>query len=77
MPRFAAELTEERADGVTDMLSYALSEEDMFIIHDLTLSGDRNLFPDTSEGQPHNVSFWGRLGAALGLQHRAVRQSWN
>ena len=59
VPRFAAELTEERADGVTDMLSYALSEEDMFIIHDLTLSGDRNLFPDTSEGQPHNVSFWG------------------
>lgn len=53
------EYVAEVGDPVSDLLEYALSEEDMLIIHDITLAGDLRLFPDTSEGIPHNVSCWG------------------
>lgn len=52
----------ELGNPVEDLLEYALSDESMLIIHDNILAGDLRLFPDTSEGIPHNVSFWGGWG---------------
>ena len=64
LPGFHYEWThpQENAASVDDLYSYALGEEDMFIIHDLTLAGGMDLFPDFSEGVPHNVSLWGGWG---------------
>lgn len=52
----------EFGNPVEDLLEYALYDESMLIIHDNILAGDLRLFPDTSEGIPHNVSFWGGWG---------------
>ncbi len=52
----------ELGSPVNDLLEYALMNEDMLIIHDITLVGDTRLFPDTSEGIAHNVSYWGGWG---------------
>lgn len=52
----------EYGNPVSDLLEYALMNEDMLIIHDNILAGDLRLFPDTSAGIPHNVSFWGGWG---------------
>ncbi len=53
------EAAAEFGDANRDLMDYALSDEEMFIIHDLTLLTSRDLFPDVSEGIPHNVSCWG------------------
>lgn len=52
----------EYGNPVSDLLEYALMNEDMLIIHDITLVGDMRLFPDTSQGMAHNVSYWGGWG---------------
>ena len=39
--------------------AYALENPDVIIIHDMTLVLDRRLFPDTAEGIPGNILFWG------------------
>ncbi len=49
----------ELGDPNADLMEYALYNGDMFIIHDLTLLCSRDLFPDVSEGLPHNVTLWG------------------
>ena len=41
---------------------YALYNPDMLFIYDDTLAIDTRLFPDVSEGIPHNVAFWGGWG---------------
>ncbi|MFH1513813.1 MAG: hypothetical protein ABIG45_10720, partial [Bacillota bacterium] len=42
-----------------DLDEIALMNGDMLILCDLSLSHDHRLFPDTSEGIPHNVMLWG------------------
>lgn len=42
--------------------AYALSEPDMLFIYDETLINDARMFPNTSEGIPTNVVFWGGWG---------------
>ena len=42
-----------------DLDAFALENPDVLIIYDTTLLHDRRLFPDTSEGIPGNVLFWG------------------
>ena len=64
----------ELGNPVEDLLEYALSDESMLIIHDNILAGDLRLFPDTSEGIPHNVSFWGGWGLRSG---ESIRQFAN
>ena len=61
LPRLLPDEAHEAEFGnpVNDLLEYALMNEDMLIIHDITLVGDLRLFPDTSMGIPHNVSYWG------------------
>ena len=54
-----SEAAAELGDPNADLMEYALCNEDMFIIHDLTLLCGMDLFPDVSEGIPHNVSLWG------------------
>lgn len=48
-----------RASITADLDEYALENPDMLIIYDLSLAGDRRLFPDTSRGIPPNLMFWG------------------
>ena len=50
---------EARASIPADLDEYALENPDMLIICDLSLTGDQRLFPDTSQGIPPNVMFWG------------------
>ncbi len=42
-----------------DFDTLALQHPDMLIITDLSLIGDRRMFPDTSAGIPPNIMFWG------------------
>lgn len=56
------EAAAEIGEPVADLDEYALSEPDMLFIHDSTLAIDTRLFPDTSEGIPHNVTYWGGWG---------------
>lgn len=46
-----------------DLDEYALMDPDILFIHDLSLIGDSRLFPDTSEGIPGNIMFWGGFNA--------------
>lgn len=55
----SGEMGEEGVTPISDLTEYALMNEDMFIIHDLTLTNQFDLFPDMSEGIPHNVTCWG------------------
>lgn len=41
---------------------YALSDPDILYIYDSTLILDTRMFPDTDEGVPQNVLFWGGWG---------------
>ncbi len=50
---------EARAMTPQDLDAFALSDPDMLIICDLSLSTDTRLFPDTTCGIPGNVMFWG------------------
>jgi hypothetical protein len=50
---------EERAVIPVDLDAYALENPGVLIICDLSLTGDNRLFPDTAEGIPGNVMFWG------------------
>jgi len=45
--------------NLTDLDQYALENPDMLFIYELSLVTDSRLFPDTSEGVPDNVMFWG------------------
>lgn len=49
----------EVGDPAAALDEYALWNPDMLFIHDLTLAVDTRLFPDVSEGIPHNVVCWG------------------
>ncbi len=49
----------EMGDPAADLIAFAQSEPDMLILYDITLVGDSRLFPDVSEGVPHNLSYWG------------------
>lgn len=42
-----------------DLDSYALQNPDTLFIYDLSLVCDMRLFPDTAEGIPGNLMFWG------------------
>ena len=42
-----------------DLNEYALDNPDILIIYDTSLTGDNRLFPDTSDGIPPNLMFWG------------------
>lgn len=42
-----------------DMDAYALENPDVLIIYDISLVADNRLFPDTSNGIPGNLMFWG------------------
>lgn len=56
---------EELALGsaMTDLEEYALGEPESLFIYDDTLVGaDLRVFPDYSEGIPHNITFWGGWG---------------
>ncbi len=53
---------EEIGDPAAALDEYALCEPDMLFIYDMTLAIDTRLFPDVSEGIPHNVVFWGGWG---------------
>ena len=50
--------------------AYALSEPDMLFIYDVTLVDDMRMFPDTSEGIPTNVVFWGGWGFRSEANHQ-------
>ncbi|MCE5344320.1 MAG: hypothetical protein LLF96_12165, partial [Eubacteriales bacterium] len=56
-------LTEEEDNygylNLTDLDAYALENPDKLFIYDLSLVSDHRLFPDTSQGIPENVLFWG------------------
>ncbi len=54
-----AEAAAEVGDPAAALDEYALWNPDMLFIHDLTLAVDTRLFPDVSEGIPHNVVCWG------------------
>jgi hypothetical protein len=51
--------TDTTTDLHADLDEIALINEDKLIVCDLSLSHDHRLFPDTSEGIPHNVMLWG------------------
>jgi len=56
---------EDQALGsaMSDLEEYALSEpESLFIFDDTLVGADLRVFPDYSEGIPHNVTFWGGWG---------------
>lgn len=53
---------EEIGDPAAALDEYALYEPDMLFIYDTMLAIDTRLFPDVSEGIPHNVVFWGGWG---------------
>ena len=53
------EAWESIGDPAATLDEYALWNPDMLFIHDMTLAVDTRLFPDVSEGIPHNVVFWG------------------
>ena len=57
MPDYEA--WEAIGDPAATLDEYALVNPDMLFIHDMTLAVDTRLFPDVSEGIPHNVVFWG------------------
>ena len=42
-----------------DLDAFALDNPDMLIIYDLSMIGDLRMFPDTSQGIPGNLMFWG------------------
>lgn len=50
---------EARASTPADLQEYALENTDKLIILDLSLFWGKELFPDTSQGIPANVMFWG------------------
>lgn len=57
-PAYDPEREAERSLSA-DLDEYALDNPDYLIIHDFSLVMDSRMFPDTSNGIPHNVMFWG------------------
>ncbi len=45
--------------NLNDLDAYALDNPDTLFVYDLSLVSDHRLFPDTSQGIPDNVMFWG------------------
>lgn len=53
------EAWEAIGDPAAALDEYALANPDMLFIYDMTLAVDTRLFPDVSQGIPHNVVCWG------------------
>lgn len=49
----------DEVNHVADLEVLALENPEMFIITDTSLTGDMRLFPDTQNGIPGNIMFWG------------------
>ncbi len=69
-------LTEEEDNygtlNLTDLDTYALENPDKLFIYDLSLVSDHRLFPDTSQGIPDNVLFWGGYPARSPSWYRTL-----
>ncbi|MDD3212948.1 MAG: hypothetical protein PHY64_04715 [Eubacteriales bacterium] len=50
-------------DAFADLDEYALDNPDLLFIFDDTLVADKRMFPNTENGIPTNVMFWGGWGA--------------
>ena len=50
-------------NAFADMDEYALENPDLLFIYDATFTSDMRMFPNTENGIPTNVMFWGGWGA--------------
>lgn len=61
-------------ETLTDLDAYAAQHPETLFITDLSLVSDHRLFPDTSQGVPGNVMFWGGYPARSPSWYRMLAQ---
>lgn len=67
------EAWEAIGDPAAALDEYALANPDMLFIYDMTLAVDTRLFPDVSQGIPHNVVCWGGWPCGLPRPSSSLR----
>lgn len=74
---YAPDLPDEEAGEsniYVDMYEFALNEPDMLVIYDLSLFADTRMFPDLSQGIPHNLVCWGTWTARSPGMYKQMAQ---